>query len=148
MKPPKWRRMQRFLEPGERVRLETRPHEVSLARPLARAVALAGVGAVLIALGLRYGWGLGAAGVLALAGAAVVAFADVWRWHATHVIVTTEKLIVVHGVLRRHAAAVRLARGTLAVRQGVLGRALGYGTVVAGELEIPYVPREVATLLG
>ena len=140
--------MQRLLEPGERVRLETRPHEVSLARPLARALALSIVGTVLVALGFRYGWGLSAAGVLALAGAAVVALADVWRWHATQVVVTTEKLIVVHGVLRRRAAAVRLARGTLEVEQSVLGRTLGYGTLVAGELEVPYVPREVARLLG
>jgi hypothetical protein len=43
---------------------------------------------------------------------------------------------------------VRLARGTLAVEEDVLGRALGYGTLIAGELEIPYVPREVARLLG
>ena len=140
--------MQRLLEPGERVRLETRPHEISLARPLGRALGLAAVGTVLVALGFRYGWGLGAAGVLALAGGAVVALADVWRWHATRLLVTTEKLIVVDGVVRRRAAAVRLARGTLAVEEGVLGRVLGYGTLVAGDLEIPYVPREVARLLG
>jgi uncharacterized membrane protein YdbT with pleckstrin-like domain len=140
--------MQRLLEPGERVRLETRPHEVSLARPLARALALAGLGTVLVVLGFRFGWGLGAAGVLALAGAAVVALADVWRWHATEVVVTTEKVIIVRGVLRRRAAAVRLARGTLAVEEGVLGRALGYGTLVAGEFEVPHVPREVTRLLG
>ena len=106
------------------------------------------IGAVLVVLGVRYGWGLGAAGVLALAGAAVVALADVWRWHATRLLVTTEKLIVVHGIVRRHAAAVRLARGTLAVEESLVGRALGYGTLVAGDLEIPYVPREVARLLG
>ena len=140
--------MERLLEPGERVRLEARPHEVSLARPLGRAFGLSVIGAVLVVLGVRYGWGLGAAGVLALAGAAVVALADVWRWHATRLLVTTEKLIVVHGIVRRHAAAVRLARGTLAVEESLVGRALGYGTLVAGDLEIPYVPREVARLLG
>jgi uncharacterized membrane protein YdbT with pleckstrin-like domain len=145
---PKSRRVQRFLEPGERVRLETRPHEISLARPLARALALAAGGTVLVALGFGYGWGIGAAGVLALVGAAIVALCDVWRWHATRVVVTTEKVILVRGVLRRRAAAVRLGRGTLAVEQGVLGRALGYGTLVAGELEVPYVPREVARALG
>ena len=129
------------------MRLEARPHEASLARPFGRALGLAVVGTLLVALGVRYGWGLGAAGLLALAGAAGVALANVWRWHATQVVVTTEKLIVVHGVLRRRAAAVRLARGT-EVEQGVLGRALGYGTLIAGDLEVPYVPREVARLLG
>ena len=140
--------MTRLLEPGERVRLETRPHEVSLARPLARALALAAVGLLLVALGMTYAWGLAAAGVLALVAAAVVALADVWRWHATHVVLTTEKLIVVHGILRRRAAAVRLARGPLEVEESVLGRALGYGTLIAGDLEVPYVPREIARLLG
>ena len=140
--------MQRLLEPGERVRLETRPHEVSLARPLGRALLLAGAGTLLVALGFRFAWGVGAAGVLALTVAAGLALVAVSRWHATRIVVTTEKLVVVHGVLRRRAAAVRLARGTLGVEQGVLGRALGYGTLVAGELEVPYVPRDVARLLG
>jgi hypothetical protein len=43
--------------------------------------------------------------------------------------------------LRRRAAAVRLGGiGTIELEQGVLGRLLGYGTVVAGELEIEFVP--------
>jgi uncharacterized membrane protein YdbT with pleckstrin-like domain len=63
------------------------------------------------------------------------------RWDRTEVVLTTEKLLVVHGIARRRAAAVRLARvGAVEVEQGVVGRLLGYGTVVAGELEIPYVP--------
>jgi hypothetical protein len=39
--------------------------------------------------------------------------------------------------------------GPVEVEQGVVGRVLGYGTLVAGELEVPYVarPREVARLL-
>ena len=65
--------------------------------------------------------------------------------------VTTEKLFVVHGTVRRRAAAVRLARlGPVEVEQSLLGRLLGYGTVIAGELEIPYVPapRELARLVA
>jgi membrane protein YdbS with pleckstrin-like domain len=55
--------------------------------------------------------------------------------------VTTEKLLVVHGIARRRAAAVRFARvGPVEVEQGPVGRLLGYGTVIAGDLEIPYVP--------
>jgi hypothetical protein len=40
--------------------------------------------------------------------------------------------------------------GVVEVDQTLSGRLLGYGTLVAGELEIPYVPRprEVARLLG
>jgi PH (Pleckstrin Homology) domain-containing protein len=53
--------------------------------------------------------------------------------------------------LRRHAAAVRLNRvGTVELEQSLTGRLLGYGTVVAGELEIAYVPqpRRVVGLVG
>jgi len=39
------------------------------------------------------------------------------------------------------AAAVRFARiGPVEVEQGLVGRVLGYGTVIAGDLEVPYVP--------
>ena len=35
----------------------------------------------------------------------------------------------------------RLERvGPVEVEQGLLGRMLGYGTVIAGDLEVPYVP--------
>ena len=133
--------MQALLDPGEYVQLAARPHEVSLVAPLARAVALGGVGASLFALGLRYGWWLGAIGVGLLALAALAALVAVWRWHVTRVVVTTEKLVVVEGLARRRAAAVRLAHaGALHVEQTLLGRAFGYGTLVAGDVEIPYVP--------
>jgi hypothetical protein len=45
---------------------------------------------------------------------------------------------------------VTLARaGAVEVEQSFLGRLLGYGTLVAGELEVPYVarPADVARLL-
>ena len=64
-----------------------------------------------------------------------------WRWERTTVVVTSEKLFVAHGILRRRAAAVRLTRvGAIEVEQTLPGRLLGYGTIVAGELEIDYVP--------
>jgi uncharacterized membrane protein YdbT with pleckstrin-like domain len=74
----------------------------------------------------------------------------VLRWERTRVVVTTEKLFVVHGLLRRRAAAVRLERvDAVEVEQTLLGRALGYGTLIAGALEIPYVadPGEVCRLI-
>jgi uncharacterized membrane protein YdbT with pleckstrin-like domain len=76
----------------------------------------------------------------------------VWRWERTHVVVTTEKLFVVHGTVRRRAAAVRLARvGPVEVEQSLAGRRLlGYGTVIAGGVEITYVsePGELARLVA
>jgi hypothetical protein len=72
---------------------------------------------------------------------ALLALRAVLRWDRTSLVVTTEKLLVVHGVAQRRAAAVRFARiGAVEVEQGLVGRLLGYGTVIAGELEIPYVP--------
>jgi len=48
----------------------------------------------------------------------------------------------VHGTLRRRSAAVHLTRlGTIELEQSLLGRLLGYGTIVAGELEIHDVAR-------
>ena len=132
--------------PQERVVFDARKHGVVLMRPLARAFALAAVGGAAFLLG----WPVSVAGATLLAVAAVLALAAVWRWDRTHVVVTTEKLFVVHGVVHKRAAAVRLARlGTVEIEQSLGGRMLGYGTLVAGELEIPWVaePREVYGLV-
>ena len=84
------------------------------------------------------GWPLSLAGAALLVVSAFRATAAGWKWDRTHVVLTTEKLFIVHGVLRRQAAAVRLAKvGTVELDQSLLGRLLGYGTVVAGDLEIP-----------
>jgi len=132
--------------PDEQVFLDARRHGVVLARPLLRALVVAVLGAI----GIAGGWPVSAAGVALLVVAAGIATVAVWRWDRTHVVLTTEKLFVVHGVLKRHAAAVRLAKvGTVEIEQSLSGRLLGYGTIVAGDLEIPCVagPREVYGLV-
>jgi uncharacterized membrane protein YdbT with pleckstrin-like domain len=117
----------------EPVLLDARRHVVVLARPLLRAVALAALGA----LGFAVGWPASIAGGVLLAAAALAALSAVWRWDRTHVVLTPERLLVADGLLRRRAAAVQLARvGAVEVEQSLLGRFLGYGTIVAGELEI------------
>ena len=73
--------------------------------------------------------------------AAVLAFATVWQWDRTSVVLTSQKLFVVYGIVREHVAGVRLDTVPVEIEQGLIGRALGYGTVVAGELEIPHVPQ-------
>jgi membrane protein YdbS with pleckstrin-like domain len=124
--------------PDERVCLEERRHVVVLAGTFVRALPLAAAGVALLVLG--WPWSAGAPVALALA--ALLVLRAVWRWDRTRLVVTTEKLYVVHGTLRRRAAAVRLsAVGAVEVEQGLLGRLLGYGTLVAGELEISHVPR-------
>ena len=122
----------------EQVFVDERRHGIVLVRPLGRALLLALLGAT----GIVLGWPASFAGAVLLFAAAGYALAAVLRWDRTHVVVTAEKLFVVHGVVRRRAAAVRLAKvGTVELDQSLLGRLLGYGTVVAGDLEIACVPR-------
>lgn len=122
----------------EQVVLDERRHGIVLVRPLGRALALAVLGMT----GFAIGWPFSLAGAALLIVSALLAILCVWQWDRTHVVVTTEKLFVVHGVLRKRAAAVRLAKvTTVELEQSLLGRLLGYGTVVAGDLEIACVPR-------
>jgi uncharacterized membrane protein YdbT with pleckstrin-like domain len=127
-----------YLDPGETVRFQARPHTAALFRPLSRSILLALGGGVLV--GLSPPW-LGVVGAVLLGVGALLALRAVLRWDRTSLVVTTEKLLVIHGVAKRRAAAVRFARvGPLEVEQGLVGRLLGYGTVIAGDLEISYVP--------
>ena len=122
--------------PYERICLDERRHGVVLARPFAKAIALGTLGASLSWVGGP----LTIAGAAVLAVAAFLALRAAWGWESTHVVVTTEKLYVSYGFLRRRAAAVHLARTrTIEVEQTLLGRLLGYGTLIAGELEVDYV---------
>ncbi len=130
----------------EQVFVDQRRHGIVLVRPLARALLLALCGIV----GLLLGWPGSLAGGFLVLAAGAYALAAVLRWDRTKVVVTADKLFVVHGVLRRRAAAVRLAKvSAVEVEQTPLGRLLGYGTVVAGDLEIDCVPRakEVSALV-
>ena len=132
--------------PEEQVRLDERRHTVVLAGPFLRALALAAVGLLV----LRLDWPYSTAGAALLALGALLAVRAVWRWERTHVVVTSEKLFVVDGTLRRRAAAVRLSSvGAVEIEQTLTGRLLGYGTVTSGGLEIDYVarPRELTRLL-
>ena len=139
------------LEPGEEVRLESRPHGAALIRPLGRALVLGAAGGAFVILGPRLSWGIAAVGALVLGAAAFLALAAVLRWDRTRLILTSEKVFVVYGVVRRRAAAVRLARvGPVEIEQSLAGRFLGYGTLVAGDLVVPYVPEsgELDRLIG
>jgi membrane protein YdbS with pleckstrin-like domain len=122
----------------EHVYIDARRHGIVLIRPLGRALLLALLGAAAF-LG---GWPVSAAGAVLLCIAAIGAVAAVWRFDRTRVVLTGDKLFVVHGILRRHAAAVRLEKiQTVELERSFLGRLLGYGTIVAGDLEISCVAR-------
>jgi uncharacterized membrane protein YdbT with pleckstrin-like domain len=122
----------------EQVCLEARRHGIVLARPLGRALGLALAGALIFLLG----WPATVLGALVLAAAAVLALGAVWKWERTRVVVTTEKVYVVNGTLHRRASAVRLRSiESLGLDMTLPGRILGYGTVLAGTLELDHVPR-------
>ena len=109
-----------------------------LLRPFVKALALGAFGA-----GMSWiGGPLTIPGALVLACAAFLAVRAAWEWESTRLVVTTEKLYVTYGFWRRRAAGVHLARArTLEVEQTLLGRLLGYGTLIAGELEVDYIAR-------
>jgi hypothetical protein len=93
-----------------------RLHAVVLAWPFAKAIGLASAGLALALLG----WPAAPAGFLLLGAGAAIATLAVWRWQRPLVVVTPETLAVV-------------------IERPLLGRLLGYGTLVAGETEIPFV---------
>jgi uncharacterized membrane protein YdbT with pleckstrin-like domain len=123
--------------PEERVCFDARRHGVVLARPLGQAVILAVVGGILLAQ--PFPLPLPGAALVVLA--AAIGLRAVWRWERTRLVVTTEKVFVVDGTLRRRASAVRLRSvENLELEQSLPGRLLGYGTLVAGPLEIDHIP--------
>lgn len=123
---------------GERVLLDARCHGIVLARPLAWAVAAA----VAAVPALVVGWPLSLAAPALLAAGAVVALRAVSRWERTRIVVTTESVCVLRGVVRRRAVAVPLgAVEAIGLDQTLAGRLLGYGTLVVGPIEVENVPR-------
>jgi hypothetical protein len=130
----------------ERVCLDSRRHGLVLARPLARALVAAGAGFFL----LSQPWPAPIPGALLAAVAAIAALAAVWRWDRTRLVVTTEKVLLVHGTVRRRASAVMLRSvRSIGLEQSVPGRVLGYGTLHAGPLQVDHVPdaRKVCRLV-
>ncbi len=117
-----------------------------LAWPLGQAVGLAGLGGVL----LGFSWPLAVAGSLLIVLGACLALRAVWQWERMHLVVTTQRLYVVDGTLRKRARAVRLGKiDAVEVEQSATGRLLGYGTLVVGPLEIEHVsqPGDVTALV-
>lgn len=118
--------------------MQSHRHGIVLVRPLFRASCLAAVGAS----GFLLPWPAPVAGAVFLVVAALVSLAAVARWDRTHVVLTPDALQIVGGVLRRYSASVALEPGrAIEVEQTPLGRLLGYGTIVVGDLEVACVPR-------
>jgi uncharacterized membrane protein YdbT with pleckstrin-like domain len=121
--------------------LNARPHGVALVRPLSKAALAAIAGTACVFLGGDVHWVVSALGVTALGLSALLAAATVLEWDRTDVLLTRDLLRVRWGVVRRHTAEMPLRRDEpVEIQQSVLGRVLGYGTVVAGGIEVPFVP--------
>ena len=119
-------------------------HGIALARPFLRALVLALAGAACF---LAPWPAVGAVGAVLLAVAALTAVVAVARWDRTHLFVTGNALVVEHGLLSRRTASISLKGTVFEVERTLPGRILGYGTIVAGELEMDYVPRRLTRLL-
>lgn len=117
--------------------LEVHRHGIALARPLFRALVLALAG---VACFFAPWTAAAAAGAVLLALAAAIAVIAVARWDRTHLAMTGSALVVEHGFLNRRTASISLNGTVFEVERTLLGRILGYGTVIAGELEIGGVP--------
>lgn len=121
--------------------IQTHRHGIVLLRPLVRSLLLAtaGVGCFLIP------WRPAAfAGAALLALAAFLIVVAVARWDRTHLVLRGDEFTVVHGVLRRRSVRVRIEPGhPVEVERSLLGRILGYGTLITGELEVDAVPKRL-----
>jgi hypothetical protein len=127
-----------LVDRDEEVCLEARRHGIVLARPLFWAVVLSGIGGVVSTAPPPFE----VAGGVVIGLAALVALRAVWKWERTRVVVTTDKVLLVGGTLRRRAHSVRLAGlEAIELEQTLIGQLLGYGTVVVGPMALDHVPK-------
>jgi hypothetical protein len=124
--------------------IETHRHGIALARPLSRALVLALGGAACFLAPWTPVLVLGA---VLFGLAATIAVVGVTRWDRTHLAVTKNAFVVEYGFMRRRSASISLNGTVFEIERPLLGRILGYATVVAGELEIHWVPRRLTRLL-
>jgi uncharacterized membrane protein YdbT with pleckstrin-like domain len=130
----------RIARRGEVVKL--RQHGIVLVRPFAQALVVFAAGVVVLAQPGR----AAPAGALFLFAGSLLCLRATWRWERTLVRIADGQVALVRGTLRRRTAAVPLERvSRVEVEQSLLGRLLGYGTLVVADLELRYVarPREV-----
>ncbi len=119
-------------------------HGIVLVKPFVRSLLIAAAGVGCFFTPWRV---VDIAGAALLALAAFLVVVAVARWDRTHLEVTGNALVVEHGFLRRRSASVSLNATVFEIERPLLGRLLGYATVVAGDLEIDAVPRRITQRL-
>jgi uncharacterized membrane protein YdbT with pleckstrin-like domain len=125
-----------YVSEREHVLVQTRAHTAVLAG----AFVLAGLAVALLAVAVRAfdGTDPGLVGTLALAASAGLVVLTlgrlavrVWEWDRTVLAVTEEQVLVVRSALRRQTRSVPLrAVERLDVSQTLVGRVLGYGSIM------------------
>jgi uncharacterized membrane protein YdbT with pleckstrin-like domain len=125
--------------------IQTHRHGIVLMRPLFRSLLLAVAGVACFSAAWRPAM-LAGAGLLALAALLIVV--AVARWDRTHLELNANALVVEYGFLRRGTATIALNGPVFEIERSLLGRVLGYATVVAGDLEIDAVPRRITRRLA
>jgi len=117
------------LMPGEQITYRANLHWIIYAAPL--FFGLVGIFLIASSLGNRDQAALGGLGVLFLIVAGLLGLS---RWitsRTSEFAVTNKRVIVKVGLIRRHTLELLLAKvESIGVEQGVLGRILGYGTIV------------------
>jgi uncharacterized membrane protein YdbT with pleckstrin-like domain len=143
---PSMKYVERVLQPGETVVYLTRLHWLLYARAVVLLalsfvclIAWGGVTHPIIALALQIG-----AAVLALL-AIIAAIRALIRRATTELAVTDRRVIYKTGILQRHTLEMNRSKvETVGVDQSILGRLLGYGTIIVrgtgGSFEpIPFI---------
>ena len=118
---------------GEVVTYRGRLHWTGLLRPAALAAALMVLGLVGIVYGFRSaGWSIFATiGLIVMATGAVTLIKALIERRAAEFAVTNKRVILKTGVVRRRTAEMFLAKiESVGADQTILGRALGYGSIV------------------
>jgi hypothetical protein len=120
----------RYLATDEHLVLEVHHHPAVLLGPLAAALAAIVAGAL---IGIALSPDNGSDPIDTLVGLVAAAFWlrlgwKLWAWREDRIIVTTERVVEVSGVLTRRVASMPLAKVTdMTYRRSVLGRLLGFG---------------------
>lgn len=124
-------RFDRYLLEGERRVLEFTYHWMYLTKPVAMFAGAAVVGAALVAASDRatFAWVLLAGGVVWFG---LPLFSAIENRAAVRLIITDTRVVFVEGWLARRYGMMPLTKITdLTIREPVLGRILGYGTIIA-----------------
>ncbi len=124
-------RFERYLLPGERRVLEFTYHWMYLAKPVALFILAVAVGAAVLAVTERsaVGWFVF---VVALAWTGVPLLTAIENRHAVRLIVTDTRVVFVEGWIAKRYGMMPLSKITdLTIREPLLGRIPGYGTLLA-----------------